>query len=55
MLPPEAVWGYEAVTGAYKESPAKSRQRIVDRIKEQFPGADDEDITKMIGKKPEGI
>lgn len=55
MLPPEAVWGYEAVTGAYKESPAKSRQRIVDRIKEQFPGADDEDITKMIGKKPDGI
>ena len=55
MLPPEAVWGYEAVTGAYKENPAKSRQRIVDRIKEQFPGADDEDITKMIGKKPEGI
>lgn len=49
MLPPEAVWGYEAVTAAYSESPEKSRQRIFDRIREQFPGAEDKDIAKLIG------
>ncbi len=55
MLPPEAVWGYETVTRAYKESPVKSWQRISDRIREQFPGADDTNITKLIGKKPEDV
>ncbi len=51
MLPPESVWGYETVTRAYKESPVKSWQRIADRIREQFPGAGDTNITKLIGKK----
>ena len=50
LLPPEAVWGYETVTSAYYEKPAESRQRIVDRIKEMYPHADDADIAKMIGK-----
>ncbi len=52
MLPPEAVWGYEAVTKAYDESPAVSYDRITGRIKDMFPGADDPAITKMIGKRP---
>ena len=52
MLPPEAIWGYESVTRAYSESPADSRQRIADRIREQFPGADEAGIEKMIGKAP---
>jgi len=51
MLPPEAVWGYEAVTAAYYERPATSYDRIAARIKEQFPDADDARITKLIGKR----
>ena len=50
LLPPEAIWGYEAVTSAYGEEPARSRERIADRIRDQFPGATDAGITKMIGK-----
>ena len=50
LLPPEAIWGYETVTAAYGEDPAKSRQRIIDRIYEQFPDATDAGIIKVIGK-----
>ena len=48
--PPEAIWGYDAVTSAYKEEPEVSRQRIYDRIREMFPGAgiSDEMIRKII-------
>lgn len=51
MLPPEAVWGYETVTAAYKEEPAKSWQRIADRLHEKFGGTREE-IVKIIGKCP---
>ena len=50
LLPPEAIWGYETVTSAYGEDPAESRQRIVDRIYDQFPDATDAGIIRMIGK-----
>ena len=49
-LPPEAIWGYETVTSAYKEEPAKSRQRIADRIMEQFQDATDDKIARIIGR-----
>lgn len=49
-LPPEAIWGYETVTAAYSEAPEISRERIAQRIKEQFPGATSEAIARMIGK-----
>ncbi len=52
LLPPEAIWGYETVTSAYTESPADSWDRIAKRILEQFPGADDCVIAKLIGKRP---
>jgi hypothetical protein len=52
LLPPEAVWGYEAVTEAYSESPGESYDRIVSRIRDRFPGAKDADITKLIGRRP---
>ena len=48
LLPPEAIWGYETVTMAYKEEPEVSRQRIIDRVKEQFPGADERAIIKLV-------
>ena len=53
LLPPEAVWGYESVTAAYSEKPSESWRRITYRIKELYPGADDADIIRIIGKKPE--
>ena len=53
LLPPEAVWGEEAVTAAYNEPPAKSRERIIEQVKKHFPHAADSDITKLIGKAPE--
>ncbi len=52
LLPPEALWGYETVTAAYTESPAASYDRIIGRIREQFPGADDTAVCKLIGKQP---
>lgn len=53
LLPPEVVWGYDAVTSAYSEEPAQSWQRICDRVKEMFPQAEDAAIIRMIGKSPE--
>ena len=52
LQPPEAIWGYEKVTSAYSEDPAVSWQRIVDQVKQEFSGAAEADIVKLIGKKP---
>ena len=53
LLPPEALWGYEKVTAAYEEKPVESWRRIIDRVKELWPNADDKDVIRIIGKKPE--
>lgn len=34
---PEALWGYEHVTSAYREEPEASAERILNRAKERFP------------------
>ena len=52
MQPPETVWGYERITEAYDEKPAVSWERITGRIQRQFPGSDEREIIRMIGKKP---
>ncbi len=52
MLAPEAVWGYETVTSAYKETPAESWERIVDHVKDLYPEADLNEIEKLIGRCP---
>lgn len=52
MLPPESVWGYELVTGAYKERPEESWMRIYNQVKHNFPKASENDIIKVIGKCP---
>ena len=52
MFPPEAVWGYEAVTSAYGESPTESYERITAHLRELFPDADDEGVTALIGAPP---
>lgn len=45
---PEAVWGYEHVTGAYKEDPAVSVERILTRAKEMFPEGTEEAFRKVL-------
>ena len=52
MLPPEAIWGYEAVTSAYNETPVQSWERIFKRVQELYPDADEESIVRIIGKAP---
>ncbi|MCR5774146.1 MAG: hypothetical protein K6G42_03580 [Lachnospiraceae bacterium] len=54
LLPPEAIWGYETVTAAYKESPEASYDRIMSRIKEQFSVSDERVIAKLIGSPSHG-
>ena len=44
---PEQIWGYEAVTAAYKENPEISKKRIFDRVKEVFPWATEKQIKKV--------
>ena len=53
LQPPETRWGYENVTKAYDEKPVESWERIVDRVKECFPGAEGKGVEKLIGKRPE--
>ncbi|MBQ7505830.1 MAG: hypothetical protein IJT05_00745 [Lachnospiraceae bacterium] len=53
MLTPEALWGYDLVTSAYAEKPSVSWRRLVNRVKELYPGAAEGDILRLIGKEPE--
>ena len=52
LMPPEAIWGYDSITSAYMETPKESWQRIMDRVKELYPDADETDIIRLIGKEP---
>ena len=52
MFPPETVWGYEAVTSAYSETPTESYERIVARLRDVFTDADDDGVTALIGAPP---
>lgn len=44
---PEQIWGYDAVTAAYKEEPDVSKNRIFNRVKEVFPWATEKQIRKV--------
>ena len=46
---PEHLWGYEAVTSAYREDPEASRERIFAHMRETYPDADEKSINKIIG------
>ena len=50
LLPPESIWGYEAVTAAYSEKPRESWNRIFQHVKKMYPAADENDIIRLIGK-----
>jgi len=51
-ITPEAVWGYDAVTSAYKESPFKSWEKIIEHVKALYPEAGEKEIVRLIGKAP---
>lgn len=53
MLPPESIWGYDKVTAAYSEKPVESWNRIFEHVKEMYPEADNADIIRLIGNKPQ--
>lgn len=44
---PEKLWGYEAVTAAYGESPADSYDRIRQQILKRYPDASDRAIRRI--------
>ena len=53
LLPPESIWGYDTVTAAYTESPKKSWERQINRVKELYPDAEEQSIIHLLGKEPE--
>ena len=53
LLPPESIWGYDTVTAAYTESPKKSWERQINRVKELYPDAEEQSIIRLLGKEPE--
>lgn len=46
---PEALWGYELVSSAYREAPEKSFQRILDHVRELYPETDEKQLRKVCG------
>lgn len=53
LLPPEALWGYDAVTAAYSEEPAESWARLRAQLLTHFPHAREADVQRLLGKAPE--
>ena len=51
LLPPEAAWGYDAVTSAYGEAPEISAKRIAAHIRKHWPAAAQKAIWRMVGKR----
>ena len=45
---PESIWGYDLLSSAYGEEPAKSRERIVRHMHDVYPIATDKQIEKVI-------
>ena len=54
LLPPESIWGYDTVTAAYAETPKVSWKRLLDRVRELYPRADEKAIVRLIGREPDG-
>lgn len=52
IMTPESIWGYDTVTAAYDESPADSWRQIFEHARALAPGADEDDIVRLIGRMP---
>jgi hypothetical protein len=46
---PEHLWGYEHITGRYREKPEISREKIAAHMREIYPDATEKQIKKQIG------
>lgn len=54
LTAPESIWGYGLISSAYEEDPRDSWARIFERVRERFPKAGEEEILRLVGKRPEG-
>lgn len=45
---PETIWGSALISSAYHRKPAESRDRVLARAKECFPGADDAQLWRVL-------
>lgn len=45
---PEKMWGYGLISSSYNEEPSDSLARIINRVKEEYPWADEKDIKRVI-------
>lgn len=45
---PELLWGYEVVTGAYKEEPKISKERIFEQVRRNFPRVTEKQLMKVL-------
>ena len=52
IMAPESIWGYELMSAAYDEPPARSWERIFEHTRAMYPDADEKSIVKLIGKRP---
>lgn len=48
---PEDLWGYEVVTGSYREEPLRSKEKIYGRLKELYPDVDGKAADRLLMKQ----
>lgn len=53
IMTPESIWGYEAMSAAYGETPGASWDRIFDHARSMYPEAEEKALIKLIGRRPE--
>ncbi|MBQ3270264.1 MAG: hypothetical protein IJH09_10120 [Clostridia bacterium] len=53
LMAPESIWGYAHMSAAYGEAPSESWRRLFDHTRAMWPGAEDAEIARLIGKRPE--
>ena len=49
LATPEHIFGRELVTAAYSEEPKDSLRKIVDRVKQYYPEASEQEILRLVG------
>ncbi len=55
METPETKWGQEFVTSEYSSDPAESWEKIVQRMKQFYPEAEEKEVQKLLGIKYPGV
>ena len=46
--PPETRWGYDFVTGAYRDEPSRSWERILNRVRARYPDAGEAAVAAIL-------